>query len=299
MSLRTGALSIIGRLSPRWIRRLPRGRAFTQRLVCAALARSEPRELRSLTKAGFVFIGQSDDVIARYLHVFGVWEPDITAWVAASLHTGDVVLDVGANSGYFSLLASQIVGPEGLVISVEPVPTIFHDLMVNLEANSVTNVTAYQFAAAAEPGYLEVYRPKSGNPGDATTVRMAGMVSEGLVEAKPLDSIFDECDRAHVRIVKIDTEGDELNALRGMRELLIQMPSRAAVIVELTPDFLALRNQHQDEVFALMSTHGFDPFWIPNDYTPARYSRDVVTAPRPLEPSRELQAATNVVFRKR
>jgi hypothetical protein len=77
--------------------------------------REHPREGR---------ICDLDDVIQRYIFYFGVWEPMISHVTEQMLHKGDVYVDVGANIGYCSLLASNCVGGSGRVVSIEASPTI-------------------------------------------------------------------------------------------------------------------------------------------------------------------------------
>ena len=95
--------------------------------------------------------GSTKDVIQRYCYVFGIWEPNITHWTEAFLREGDLVLDVGANIGYFSLLASQAVGTTGTVVAVEPVPSIVTALKTNLAMNSAANVVVHAVAAGSQP----------------------------------------------------------------------------------------------------------------------------------------------------
>jgi hypothetical protein len=83
-----------------------------------------PRTFVARMRNGHVFLGNTRDVIQRNVYTFGVWEPEITHWLEGFLRPGDLVVDVGANTGYFSLEASKLVGPEGLVVAVEPVPSI-------------------------------------------------------------------------------------------------------------------------------------------------------------------------------
>ena len=56
---------------------------------------------------GMQITGDAKDIIQQYVYYFGVWEPHITSWISSSLRPGDGFIDVGANIGYYSLLASQ------------------------------------------------------------------------------------------------------------------------------------------------------------------------------------------------
>src|ERR1051325_5097791 len=72
--------------------------------------------------------GNTQDFIQRYLYFFGVWEPDITAWVRSALKPGDYFVDVGANIGYYTVLAARLVRPNGKVIAIEAAEWI-HDVL--------------------------------------------------------------------------------------------------------------------------------------------------------------------------
>jgi ubiquinone/menaquinone biosynthesis C-methylase UbiE len=107
---------------------------------------------------GQVFHGDTKDVIQRNIYAFGVWEPEITRWLEGFLRPGDFVLDVGANTGYFSLQASKLVGPKGQVVAIEPVPSINAAMTRNLEANNCSNVRLLNLVASDAPGEIEIYR---------------------------------------------------------------------------------------------------------------------------------------------
>jgi hypothetical protein len=78
--------------------------------------------------------GDTRDILQQYY--FGVWEPNLTHWIVGRLRRGDTFVDVGANIGYYSLLASKLVGPGGSVVALEASPTIFHQLQDNLRLNN-------------------------------------------------------------------------------------------------------------------------------------------------------------------
>lgn len=257
-----------------------------QRVVNAALKRAQPRELVGHSLYGFDFAGPSSDVIPRHVYVYGVWEPDISAWAAGFVRAGDVVLDVGANIGYFSLLCAS---RRAAVIAVEASPSVAAILWENVARNGA-DITIVQAIAGADVGIGQIYLP-TGNLGDASTVPGKGMTIEGDVERVLGDSLVSE----PPRLIKIDTEGDELNVLRGLPETLAKMEPGSAVLAEVSPDLLAKRGHTAEDVFELMS--GFDTYWLPNDYTPARYSSAEVASLAPL--TRIPHGATDVVFIKR
>ena len=93
--------------------------------------------------------------------VFGIWEPNLTNFVQQRLRVGDTFVDVGANLGYYSLLASKLVGALGHVVAIEASPAIAAHLTKNLHLNNATNVRVVNAAAADRAGTLALYRGPS------------------------------------------------------------------------------------------------------------------------------------------
>ncbi len=84
----------------------------------------------------------SDDFLGFYL--IGEYEPETTDLFVSLLHEGDVVVDIGAHIGYYTLLAARTVGKDGKVFAFEPDPDNYALLVKNVEMNGYNNVTAVQ-----------------------------------------------------------------------------------------------------------------------------------------------------------
>lgn len=98
-------------------------RAFWTRVVEPYLA-WHPHKFMARTVFRSRIAGDTRDILHQYIYYFGVWEPHLTNWIGQQLAPGDTFIDVGANVGYFSLLASRLVGKSGVVVAIEPSPTI-------------------------------------------------------------------------------------------------------------------------------------------------------------------------------
>ena len=145
---------------------------------------------------------------------------------------GDWALDVGANVGHYTLRMSQLVGPSGRVIALEPVPQTFWLLAANVRLAPQANVTLLNVAASDRAARVSMDIPDFAK---GLHNYYQAHITEGgnglAVMTMPLDCL----DLPHrVRLAKIDVEGHELAVLRGMRRLLER--DRPVLIVETSLD---------------------------------------------------------------
>lgn len=158
--------------------------------------------------------------------------------VRAYLKPGQTVLDLGANLGYYALLAAKMVGETGKVIAFEPLPDNCELIRKSLAVNHFTNVTLYPLAVADRESTVGVTREES----NGMILRDARSASE-RVRAVALDTFLD---KPHVDVIKMDIEGAEGLALQGMRELV--RAYRPIVFTELHPEaLLAVSNMSAEE----------------------------------------------------
>jgi len=224
------------------------------------------------------------DLCGRYIYYFGIWEPNLTNWISSRLKDGDVFVDVGANVGYFSLLAATLVG-RGHVVAVEPTPRAFNMLQESSRRSHAVNVRAVNVAAWHEPSVLKIF---SGvNLGMSTLMSdwaAQGKHSEcGDVPAARLSDVLTPEEIRSTRVVKIDVEGAEWHVIQGMAELFENCRDDLEVIVEVTPKLLAAEHHTADELLALFARRGYRPYLLENDYSPFVYcDRAVPRTPRPI-----------------
>lgn len=175
------------------------------------------------------------------------------------LGAGDVVIDGGANIGLYTLIAAARVGPTGRVIACEPSPATMELLRDNVRLNDFDWVDLHEVALAAQPGQLTLhaFQPGSGYSSFAPADRSSG--SEIEVDVTTLDAVAGAyLDRT--ALVKLDTEGAELLALRGAPQLLEQ--ARPDFIIELEPEHLARQRSSIGEIQALFVAAGYSGFTI-------------------------------------
>ena len=208
---------------------------------------------------------RTDDVIDRYLYLFGTWEPQVEALLRERLHAGDTFVDVGANIGYFTLLASRLVGQSGAVVAIEPFPEARARLLGNLARNGIANVRVVPMAVADEPITVTMYRGPAGNLGHTSTTPDAGSGPPEDVRADRLDVLVGPT-LANARLIKIDVEGDELKALRSLGEQVDRLRPDLEILVEVTPGDDPLWQNELASALEPMLLAGFDLWSVPNAY---------------------------------
>jgi FkbM family methyltransferase len=185
------------------------------------------------TVAGPLLVHRDDTVITRVLRDHGTWEAPETRFVMASLRPGHTFLDVGANVGYFSVLAARSVGTGGRVIAVEPEARNLELLRANLERacrTSGATGTVLPLAAHSEPGSiaLELDELNRGNH------RLAPAGGSGpVVRCERLDDVLPEIlDGRPVDVIKVDVQGFDHQAIAGLHQTITGAP-KVVILCEL------------------------------------------------------------------
>ena len=221
---------------------------------------------------GALFTCRLPDLIQTYIWVFGEWEPDLTRFIAGRLADGDVFVDVGANVGYYSLLAAECVGPRGKVVAVEASPTVVEHLYRHVAANDAGDrIRVENKAASRTPGRLTMYAGPARNVGMTTTVESHGMHAESEVEALPLGSMLTAEEIAAIRLIKIDVEGAEPDVVTGMTSLITSMRADAEIVIELSPKWWRDQTLQPTDVLRPFTDAGFKIYEMRNSYYAWRY----------------------------
>ena len=164
------------------------------------------------------------------------YEPVETAYMKAALQPGDVVVDAGANLGWFSLVASSLVGPTGRVHAFEPRPETADFLARTIALNGLgERVAVYRCGLADSTGEsVLVWSDRTDNPGGSTLGD--GLALDGLQQHTIALRPLDELDMARLDFIKADVEGAELRLFRGAQRTLERW--RPAILSELGPHML-------------------------------------------------------------
>ncbi len=211
---------------------------FSEEFRLLEAERSRPR----LTEVdGFkLFYMPRDWLVGEEIARHGVYEGHVIAALKPLLQPGKVFLDIGANIGYYTLVAASRVGPTGKVIAFEPHPKNSELLAKSIQANGFAHVHLYPMAVSDKAGVVELVTEEGVSnaslaaPGSASAdedpfvIRVKAVVPDVILQDEP-----------RIDIVKMDIEGVEPLAWRGMQTLLRR--HRPIVFTEFNPE--ALRHQ--------------------------------------------------------
>lgn len=196
----------------------------------------------------------------------GVHEPQVTAVITALLGPGMTFVDVGANWGYFTLLAAARVGAGGRVVALEPDPRVFPLLQENVGLNPVPQVTALPLAAADRPGsvLLEGFDQRGADGLSKLVTEPAGSGTVFSVAARTLDDLLDDIGVRSIHVLKMDIEGGEARALTGLRGYLAS-GRLDRLLLELHPRDLADVRSSPEDVMDFLRAAGYEggPLIIP------------------------------------
>ena len=149
------------------------------------------------------------------------FEPETTRCFLEAMRPGVTVVDIGACLGYYACLAARRVSPSGRIFAFEPDPENFQWLMHNIRLNGCSRtITAVPKAVGGRAGSVTLFR----HPVDPSqhSVVPPGLARQGVQVDSVTLGAFLEGQAVHM--IKLDVEGSELDALRGMKGLLDANP---------------------------------------------------------------------------
>ena len=205
------------------------------------------------TDLGPLWAERSGEIVTRSLVEYGRWDPTISGLMRKTLEPGMTFVDAGADIGYFSVLGSRLVGPEGRVFAVEPDPTNLSVLRANLSRHVCSNVTVLPMAAWSEPAQLNINRP----PDEGAVARVGQEQGDGIVSAARLDEVV----TGPVDYLKIDCELTDHVVVRGAEGLLRENPSML-ISVEFHPWHDSHTGDSPGEILDQYRRMGLSPYEI-------------------------------------
>ena len=206
--------------------------------------------------------------------VRNIHEKATTELFKKTVKEGNTVVDLGANIGYFTLLAAKIVGEKGKVFAFEPEPKNYSYLKKNIEINNYRNVTAFQKAVSDKNGKAKLYICDY-DSGHHTINQSRGLeaysrgreikIEEMNIETTRLDDFFKGKEEL-IDVIKMDVEGAEALALLGMDKIL-RKNKKLKMFVEFFPLLIkSMGNSPEEFIQKLLKDYQFSIYVIPEDY---------------------------------
>jgi len=183
----------------------------------------------------------------------------MTRCTRALLSPGSTFLDVGANIGYFTLLASRRVGKAGHVHAIEPNQAVLSKLQEHIVANQIENVSVHPIALAESTGHLRLYAPPPVENRDYNVTCLArGDWIPIDVVCKTLNQCWSEWGIGKIELMKMDVEGAEPRVLAGGKEPLKQGLVRH-IITEINGGRLSEAGSSPAQLVVQLKELGFLP----------------------------------------
>jgi FkbM family methyltransferase len=193
----------------------------------------------------------------------GTWAQEnarVLSLLMAHLEPGDVVVDVGANEGIFTIPLAEHVGQRGRVLAFEPGPDTARQLRTRATtANLLDRVSIYELALAAEDG-RHLLRADGAHPADST--KRSLFIDGPIVADVPVRAFDGMIASAEIRLdrglhaVKIDVEGAELQVLDGMQGA-IRLHRPRMIVVEVIEEHMRRAGYGTAELFEFLRRLGY------------------------------------------
>ena len=185
--------------------------------------------------------------------------------IASLLHPGDVFYDIGANIGFFSVIAAQLVGPKGQVYAFEPVPDNISLLEHNLALNGFRQAQVLQYAISNRTGKGELLLA-DWNGGATLSAASAPPDLKGAltVDLVTIDALVTQKNIGAPTLAKIDVEGAELDVLEGMVETIETY--HPVIIFEIDDGNLEAYHKKLAACESLLKKHGYQIRQLQDSY---------------------------------
>ncbi|MGH9016416.1 MAG: FkbM family methyltransferase [Acidimicrobiales bacterium] len=209
-----------------------------------------------------MLLDTTDAMVTPWLVLDGLWESHVTGWLQETLRPGQVVVDVGANVGYFTVLAAMLVGPQGAVVAVEAHPRLAELLRRNVIINGLHgSVTVWPRAAWSRATELKLHlrqhfasNSSVGSVGAEALSRLGDTEEIVEVAAVALDDLLEGV--GPVDVLKVDVEGAEVQVFTGLARTLAASRD-VTVMFEWSPQQVRDVGDEPAALIELLRGHGF------------------------------------------
>ncbi len=210
--------------------------------------------------------------------VGGMYEPNELAFMASTLRVGMTVVDVGANEGLFSLIASSRVGKTGRVLALEPSERELAWLRSNIDLNRLSNVESFELALYDRKGSASLIRAEFGHEGlntigDRISFSDVGADGTEIVQLETLDAFVVDQGLARLDFVKLDAEGSEVRILEGGQATVRRF--LPIVLMEIGTEHLAAHGSTVNDLLAILADLDYRVWIFDRSGFPRLWKREV------------------------
>ncbi len=192
-----------------------------------------------------MYVSPSDTAVGLTIYKTKNYEPHVAKAITEKLKPGMVFVDIGANIGYFSLLAAKLIGPNGRVLAFEPYQYNVKLLYLNARINGFENIEIFPCALADKRSLFAYDNMASNGVISELNADLDTLLSTTLVSSVAIDEALQDVNR--MDIIKIDVEGAEYLALSGGRRLLKK--HRPIIFSEFAPPSLQVVSKVSAEIY--------------------------------------------------
>jgi len=191
--------------------------------------------------------------ISSTIAMWGIREPASVSLVDAELTEGDIVVDIGANIGYYTLLMSSIIGSSGTIYAIEPHPETYNSLEKNVYANDLkSTVNLYNLAISDIKGTVELLVDSRNNLNRVNDLIERDYEDQIAVDAKSLDSLLS--DERNIDFMRMDIEGYEEVVLSNRCSGEIISEHKPTILFEAHPNY-----SEMNSTLEFLFDHGYTP----------------------------------------
>ncbi len=256
----------------------PSPASFVGRLRHRLVKGRDTQIASGLARGLWINVGKSNSEYAAGTNELAVQEV-----LASYLKPGNVLYDIGANIGFFTLLGARLAGPNGQVHAFEPLPVNAALVRHNCTRNGFTNVILWEQAVSDVSGRGELYVAKCSGGSGLTTVSPPPDLQDTLaIETITIDDLLAQQRIAPPDVIKLDVEGAELLALRGMRGALEKY--KPVIVYELDDGDPLELERKRTECATFLHLVGYNISALPNAYFDNWYVEHFVAIPQVRQP---------------
>lgn len=221
-----------------------RRRSFTAKQV---------KRVTCLDQSFLIVLDPENGFVDTEIYTSGVYEPDILAVIKQHLPRNGIFIDIGSNIGQHALFAASVVGPSGSVVAFEPIPRLVSQLTESIRLNNFQSIISLNAIACSDTEGEVTIRLRPGNIGGSGLHHTDPSYSKVFIKTSKADTYIANLPK--VDLIKIDTEGHEVETLRGLEQTLAQ--HKPKIIVEFSPSLRENKNDYSENFFTLLQKYSY------------------------------------------